>query len=92
MSLFIVIARGVPEKLRNKVREVYPNEYVEFSNASWFVYDTLTAEEVATKLQLKDGSLGAEGIVIPAAAWVGYGPSAVWDWLRVRRLRDNPSA
>jgi hypothetical protein len=89
MAIFLVLARTEPEKVQAKIHLVYPGENIEFSSTSWFVYDTLTTQEVAEKLQMTKGEVGAEGIVLSAAVWTGYGPSAVWEWLAVRRAREN---
>jgi hypothetical protein len=93
MTIYVIIAGSSTDKLRGKIAEVYPTEHYNFpGNSSWFVYDdTSTTKEVAEKLGISGGALGAQAVVMPINGWNGWAPGDLWEWLRPRWAKDHPS-
>ena len=54
------------------------------------MFDTLTSGEVADKLKIRDGQLGAQAVVVGVAGWSGFAPSDLWEWLK-SRLETRPN-
>ena len=92
MAIFAVIARTNPEKIRQKIQAIYPSENYEFASNAWFVYDTAIASAVGEKLEISEGKLGAQGVIIVINGYHGWAASDAWDWLRPRWAKDHPGA
>jgi hypothetical protein len=83
MSIFAIIAHKRPDLLAAKIEEIYPDNYV-FPPSAWLVSDTITTAEVREKLNLTDGKLGSEALIVLVGGWAGYGPMDAWEWFKAK--------
>ena len=81
MAAFSIVAFGEPAALRQAVEQQYGTNFFEFSPSTWFVADAGTTKNVADRLGLTGGQLGAQGVVLRLDAYSGWGPAAGWTWL-----------
>lgn len=81
MAVFAVIASTEAEKLRAAVTAQYGANHYEFSPTSWFVPDSGTTKDVADKLGLTGGTVGALGVVLKISAYSGWAAAPGWKFL-----------
>jgi hypothetical protein len=81
MSVFVVIGRTNPNSIREAVVRQYGANHYQFSESSWFVQDNGTTKDVADKLGIVNGELGAQGVVLRFDAYSGFAPADGWKWL-----------
>lgn len=82
MAIYAVIASTNPELLKAAVVTQYGASHYEFAPNVWFVSDTGSSKDVAEKLGITDGSVGASGVVLRFDAYSGRASVAGWTWLR----------
>jgi hypothetical protein len=82
MSIFAVIAKAEEKNVRGRVTSIIPEgDWFEFKDDVWFVEFKGTSQDLAEKLGIRSGNVGA-GIVIPISNYSGRAPSDTWEWLR----------
>jgi len=81
MAVFAVIAATNADKLQAAVTAQYGANHYQFSPSSWFVPDTGTSKDVADKLGLTGGTVGALGVVVRMAGYSGWANGAAWSFL-----------
>lgn len=81
MAIFVIIASTNAEKLKAAVVAQYGANHYEFSTSSWFVPDSGSTKDVADKLGLTGGVVGAQGVVTKMTAYSGWAASAGWTFL-----------
>ena len=80
MTIFAIIAPAENARLRDAVKEAFPNRYLEFAGGQ-FVGSTygLTAMQVAEKLG--DHSKVGSYVVFSVAGYWGSHRKDLWEWL-----------
>ncbi len=81
MAVFAVIAATNADKLQAAVIAQYGANHFQFSPSAWFVPDNGTTQDVATKLGLTGGAVGALGVVTKIGAYSGWASAAAWTFL-----------
>jgi hypothetical protein len=81
MAVFAVIASTEAERLGAAVIAQYGANHYKFSPSSWFVPDSGTTKDVADKLGLIGGGVGAQGVVIKISGYAGWAGAAGWSFL-----------
>lgn len=81
MAVFAVIASIDAEKLKGAVTAQYGANHYQFSPTTWFVPDSGSTKDVADKLGLTGGALGAQGVVLKLSGYSGWASAAAWTFL-----------
>lgn len=89
MSIYAVVALTDPEKVGIAVQTHYAEQSRAISSTSWLIADDRTAAEVSSNLELSDGGLGAQGVVLAVSAYTGFAPAGLWDWLKSRWVKKR---
>ncbi|HUB97572.1 MAG TPA: GNAT family N-acetyltransferase, partial [Stellaceae bacterium] len=85
-TIFVVVGHTQIVKLGEAIRAAYPGaRHFELPPATWFVrHDDQSATDVATKIGIADGKLGAQAIVFSLGQWSGWGRNELWEWIGAR--------
>lgn len=84
MAVYVVVSRLERPDLGDLIQETYGDHQFPFSSHTWFVRDSATSAEVATKLSmLGDDAKFRAGVVVirMTGAYNGRAPQETWDWL-----------
>ena len=84
MSLFAVVASFNPEAIRTALRTQYGANHYELSPTFWFVSDSGSTKDVADRLGITDGAIGAQGMVLKFDAYSGFAAAEGWQWIAAR--------
>jgi len=82
MAVFAIIASSAPQLLKAAVTTQYGASHFQFTDNVWFVSDTGTTKDVADKLGISDGKVGALGAVLQFGAYSGRATGSVWTWMQ----------
>ncbi len=82
MAVFAIVGSSKPELIKNAVVRQYGANHYEFTSNVWLVQDAGTTKDVADKLGITNGTLGALGAVLLLTGYSGYANGAAWTWLQ----------
>jgi hypothetical protein len=82
MSVFAIIGSKGPELLGEAIVTQYGASHYELASNVWLVSDSGSTRDVAERLGLPDGKLGASGVVLLISAYSGWSNGSLWTWLR----------
>ncbi len=88
MAIYSIIAHKGPETLGTKIQTVYPDNYA-LPPSTWFVADTISAEQVCAKLNLLGGESSTEAVVLRVLGGAGFAAADVWEWFKARREKKS---
>jgi hypothetical protein len=84
MAIYSIIAHKGPETLGTKIQTVYPDNYA-LPPSTWFIADTISAEQVCAKLNLLGGESSTQAVVLRVLGGAGFAAADVWEWFKARR-------
>lgn len=82
MPAFTVIATTNAPVIEAAINRQYGANHYRFSPTVWFVADVGTTKDIADKLGITNGALGAQGVVLKTVAYSGYATASAWSWLQ----------
>ncbi|PYV19653.1 MAG: hypothetical protein DMG21_00935 [Acidobacteria bacterium] len=83
MAIFSVTAPPANTKIEREIQAQFPGDYIEAWPGHWFISASGTAQEIAAKISIPGGTVGA-AIVVSVANYWGRANPEVWEWLRSR--------
>lgn len=84
MALYVIIALSGEAPLQDAIATQYGSNHYAYAHNVWFVSDDGSSKQVADKIGLTDGRIGAAGAVLAFNAYSGFGPLPAWEWLQQR--------
>jgi hypothetical protein len=88
MAIYSIIAHKGPETLGTKIQTAYPDNYA-LPPSTWFIADTISAEQVCAKLNLLEGESSTEAVVLRVLGGAGFAAADVWEWFKARREKKS---
>lgn len=85
MTIYVIVGHKGLEKIGPEITKYYSGQYYVLPPSTWFVSDKGTTSEVASKLGILDGKLGAQAVIFPTNTWAGWAPADLWEWLKSKR-------
>jgi hypothetical protein len=88
-SVFAIFASDNPQKLKEVIRTLYPDDSLELGTGEWLVASDDTAQSVSIKLTgivpgEKKASLVGSVLVASISAYWGIKSPTVWDWIKAK--------
>jgi len=74
--------------LGTKIQTVYPDNYA-LPPSTWFIADTISAEQVCAKLNLLGGESSTQAVVLRVLGGAGFAAADIWQWLRAKREKNS---
>ena len=88
MAIYSIIAHKAPETLGTKIQTVYPDNYA-LPPSTWFIADTISAEQVCAKLNLLGRESSAQAVVLRVLGGAGFAAADVWEWFKAKREKHS---
>jgi hypothetical protein len=85
MAIFAVIYQPseTVDKLTLAISNSYPDSYIKVLDGAWLVAQAGSAQDVASKLGIADGSNGA-ALVLEVASYHGRANPNIWTWIKAK--------
>jgi hypothetical protein len=80
MALFALMTSEDTPALEAKIKELFPNAYLQVEPRQWFLIGSGTAKDVSERLGITSGVSGS-GIVISVGGYYGRAGTNVWEWI-----------
>ena len=81
-QIFLVVGIKNPPAIVEKMRAL-DTKYCNLSDSSWLAVFAGTTQEFSEHLGIRNGEIGASGLVVPVENYSGRAASEVWEWLKV---------
>jgi hypothetical protein len=88
MAIYSIIAHKGPETLGTKIQTVYPDNYA-LPPSTWFIADTISAQQVCAKLNLLGGESSTQAVVLRVLGGAGFAAADVWEWFKARQEKKS---
>jgi hypothetical protein len=88
MAIYSIIAHKGPETLGTQIQAVYPDNYA-LPPSTWFIADTISAEQVCAKLNLLGSENGTQAVVLRVLSGAGFAAADVWEWFKAKREKTS---
>jgi SAM-dependent methyltransferase len=84
MPIFVIVGHTEIPKLGEAIKAAYPEgQHFELPPSTWFVrHEYRSVADVASKIGISDGKLGAQAIVFTLGGWSGWARNELWEWMR----------
>jgi hypothetical protein len=85
MTIFVIFRVGDPSRLKDKLQDVFPNDYFEIQEDEFLVSASGTTKEVSDRLGITSSpSPTTSAIVFSMASYFGRASTEIWDWIRTK--------
>jgi hypothetical protein len=81
MSVFVIIGSVNPNFIAEAVVRQYGANHYQLTSNAWFVPDNGTTKDVADKLGITNGAIGAQGVILKFDGYSGWASAEAWKWL-----------
>jgi hypothetical protein len=88
MPIFSIIAHKGSETLGTKIQTVYPDNYA-LPPSTWFIADTISAEQVCAKLNLLGAESSTQAVVLRVLGGAGFAVADIWEWFKAKREKHS---
>jgi hypothetical protein len=88
MAIYSIIAHKGSDALGTKIQTVYPDNYA-LPPSTWFIADTISAEQVCAKLNLLGGEGSTQAVVLRVLGGAGFAAADVWEWFKAKREKHS---
>ena len=84
MSVFAIMSDRPNPELGERVKELFPRDYYQLSDAGWLVVAETAATPLAEQLDIRQGRFGRVLVIQTRGTGAGWHGKAVWEWLRAK--------
>ena len=85
MAVFAVALTQKNDAVKERIKDLYPNNY-QLSSTLFFLTSSELTHEIATKIGIRDEPRvpRGNGVVLRFNAYAGYTNKALWEWMAVQ--------
>jgi hypothetical protein len=89
MTIFAILMPTPQPSLVERIKAVYPSDYLEITETQWLVSASSTAIDVSAKLGIADPKALAApatgtAIIFATSAYYGRAAQPIWDWMKTK--------
>jgi hypothetical protein len=94
MTIFAILLPSPNPRLVEKIKAVYPDDWLSLSDTQFLVSSSGTVMDVSTKIEVADPNnrqnpfIGS-AVIFATSSYYGRAPTPVWDWIKAKL--ENPS-
>jgi hypothetical protein len=82
MAVFAVLSKENNSKLATLIKEMFPNDYYEYSSNQWLISTKGTAKEVSDKIGISNKANDLSAVVFATSSYYGLTETTLWDWIK----------
>jgi hypothetical protein len=95
MTIFAILMPTPQPSLAERIKTVFPSDYLEITETQWLVSASSTAIDVSAKLGIADPKAptvpsSGSAIVFATSAYYGRAAQPIWDWMKAKL--ETPAA
>lgn len=84
MTIFAIFRVSHPDKMRDALARVFPNNHLQVKDDEWLLSASGTARDVSDKLGVTPGNDTGGAIIFSMANYYGRSDTQIWEWIKAK--------